>query len=558
MVIVRFQNRLFSIYLSLISWILRNKFLSFVLVAYAILMLTILDWGIPGLDHPFNYQMDEWHQLQAVKTALKDFSANVPGSAHGTMFHFILSGLYLSLFYLLGIINPFIIRSSVEFLQVQQKLFEILRLNTLIFGLLSIFFIAKVAREHLKVNQNIVIILFAITPLWLSLSNYFKYDIALVFWIIISLYYLLKFGTKPTLRNYLLAGIFCALAVSTKISAIPLFIAYITSFFSFKKKGRVKFKDLSMGVFVFCVVFVILGIPDLILGKGDYREFLYSNLVSGQNGYSNLISGFANWWEYWFVKILPLDFGYGFIALYCLGIIYWITLLVRNILKHEPLIFKKEFFLLFCFILFSFSLIPLKLGANGNRLLVLLPFFVLLTASFLQKMKSFILNHKLIAGSLLMAIFIVQFYQSIITVYVKWLPDVRQVSSQWMEKNIKKNTLIGIENIPIYQLLPDIVIKEFYLKERNSNYSSNFNYQIINNSSKTLPPIVIITDKKLDSYFKKSSKKELTGRLIKEGYNEIVQFNPPKVLYSFAGTELNYFTSGLAPIPMISIFEKGR
>lgn len=529
----------------------QNKFLFAVLLLYAGLMLSVINWGTPNLDHPFTYNMDEWHQLQAVRTTFKDLSANVPGSAHGTMLHFILSGIYLIPFYLFGIINPFAITSSVDFLNLQQQLFEILRLNTLIFGLLSIFFISKIAKEHLKINQNIAIILFTVSPLWLALSNYFKYDIALIFWIVISLHYLLKFAEKPNLRNYLIAGAFCSLAVATKISAFPLFIAYIISFFWFNKKGKRKFNAFFLGLLIFFALVIILGIPDLVLGKGDWGEFLYSNLVSGTTAYANLITGFDKWWQYWLLKIFPLDFGYGFIAVYFLGLAYWIILFVKSFLNHKLFFFKKEFFLLFCFIIFFMSLIPLKLGANGNRLLVLLPFLALLSSSFLQRIKGTLINYKFLFAILFLLIFIIQSYQSMILIYIKWLPDVRQTSSQWMKENVEKNTLIGIENIPIYQLLPDIIVKEFYSKDRN------YDYRIIDISSKTIPSLVIITNKELDAnYFRDSAKKQLLRRLTEEDYREVVEFKPPKILYLFAGNELNYSTSGLAPISSISVFKK--
>ena len=550
---MKFKNKLKNNFSCLMNCILRNKFLLSVLVIYAILMLSVIDWGTPNVSHPFNYQMDEWHQLQAVRSTFKYLSPNVSGSAHGTMLHFILSGIYLIPFVIFGAINPFAIKSSVDFLDLQQKLFQILRLNTLIFGLLSIFFIAKIAKEHLKINQNMAIILFVVTPLWLSLSNYFKYDIALVFWITISPYYLLKFAEKPTLRNYLIAGAFCSLAVATKISAFPLFIAYVVSFFLFKKKGKIIFKDLGIGLFIFFITFLILGIPDLILGKGNWDEFLYSNLVSGSSGYSNVLTGFSSWWQYLLFKVLPIDFGYGFLLIYIFGIIYWIILFLKNILNKRLFLFKNELFLFFCFLLFFLSLVPLKLGGNGNRLLILLPFFTLLAASFLQRIKSVIANNNVAIEGLLIVIFIVQFYQSIIMVYVKWLPDVRQTSSQWIQKHIEKDTLIGIENIPIYQLLPDIVVKEFYSRDKN------YDYQIIDASSKTIPSLVIVTDKELDlNYFKESAKKRLLKRLKEEEYREIIEFKPPKILYLFTGNELNYSSSGLAPISTISIFKKDK
>lgn len=551
------KNKKNSVWSILTNYVFRNKFLFGVLLFYTLLMLSIINWGIPNQNHPFTYNMDEWHQLQAVRTTFKYFSPNVPGSAHGTMFQFILTGAYLIPFYVLGAINPFAIMPSIDSLIIQHRLFEILRLNTLIFGLLSIFFIAKIAKEQLKINSNITIILFVISPLWLSLSNYFKYDIALIFWIILSLFYLLKFGSKPTLKNYLFAGIFCSLAVATKISALPIFLAYLFSYFWFNKKHRWELKELLLGIILFFVIFMLFGIPDLLLGKGSWKEFLYSNLVSGSSGYSNLITGFNDWRQYLLFQILPIDFGYGFFPIYILGIFYWIITFFKNFLSKKLSLFKNEIFILFCFLLFALSLFPLKTGANGNRLLVLLPFFSLLSSLFLSRIKSIIVSNKIVIGSLLVIFFMFQFYQSIIMIYVKCLPDVRQVSSQWIKNNIKQDTLIGIENIPIYQLLPDIIIKDFYLKDKNYSYKPNFNYQIVDASSRTIPSIVIVTDKELDFYyFKKSAKKQLIERLKKDGYKETIEFKPPEALRLFSGNELNYSISGLAPISSVSIFSK--
>jgi len=554
---MKFRNKRNNISSCLINYILQNKFLFGVLLFYSLLMLSIINWGIPNQNHPFAYNMDEWHQLQAVRTTIKNFSPNVSGSSHGTMFHFILTGVYLTPFFVFGAMNPFILNSPVDLLDIQQKLFVILRLNTLIFGILSIFFIAKIAKEYLRINQNITVILFVVTPLWLSLSNYFKYDIALVFWIISSLFYLFKFSSKPSLRNYLIAGVFCSLAVATKISALPILLIYSISYFWFMKKNKWKLNESFWGIILFFGIFLLLGVPDLILGKGDWREFLYSNLVSGSSGYSNILTGFNAWWQYILLKIMPIDFGYGFIIIYVIGISYWLAFFLKSLIKKKFTMFKNEFFLLFCFLVFTASLVPLKLGANGNRLLVLLPFFALLSGVFLQRLKKSLNNLKIVIWIIFILIFVIQFYQSAIMIYIKWLPDVRVLSSKWMKENLAKGTLIGVENIPIYQLLPDVVIKEFYSIDRKFNHSASFSYKVIDASSRSIPSIVVVTGKELDLYyFKKSQKKQLVERLMREGYREKIEFKPFQALYLFSENELNYSVSGLAPISTISVFEK--
>lgn len=534
--------------------ILQNKILTGTILIYVLMMVSVINWGIPSSDHPYNYHMDEWHQFQAIKATFKNLSANSSGSAHGTMFQFILSGVYLIPFYLFKLINPFNIRSSVDMLSEQQRIFEILRLNTIFFGAMSIFMIAKIVKGYFVKNHNIAVIIFTITPLWLSLSNYFKYDIALIFWINLALFCLLKFGEKPTLRNYLLAGFVCALAVATKISAFPLIPAYTISFFLFLDKSKRQIKTFFFGLIIFLLGVLIFGIPDLILGRGDYREFLYSNLVLSPNNYSNYILN-QDWWRYLLLKTFPMDFGYSFYILSVLGIFYSFFKFFKSKLNIKSFFSKNELFMLICLFLFLVSLFPLKLEANGNRLFVLLPFFAIFSNILLDKILNKFSNFKFQMYLILVLLLIFQFLQSFSMVYIKWQADPRQQSSYWLVKNLNRGSVIGIENIPIYQLLPDLVIKEFYSKKDNNR----FEYEVINSKSLLLPNVIVITNKELDfNHFKKSPKKDLLARMNTDGYKTIGEFKPNKLLYEIMGNEFDFYLSGIVPISTITIYQRDK
>ena len=112
--------------------------------------------------------------------------------------------------------------------------------------------------------------------------------------------------------------------------------------------------------------------------------------------------------------------------------------------------------------MFLLSLIPLGLGAAGNRSLVLLPFMALLSAKFIVNMLRRN-KHKLHIAIFIGILALLQFYESSVVIYAKYSKNVLQKSSEWIINNIPKGTVIGIENIPIYQTLPDIVLKEYYL-----------------------------------------------------------------------------------------------
>lgn len=525
-----------------------SKFVYGIILIYALGMISVINWGIPNLDHPYNYHMDEWHQLQSIRSLFQYGTPNVPGAANGTIFQFLLSGLYLLPFILLKIIDPFSVKAGIESLLMQEKLFEILRLNTLIFGILSIFVLANLVKQYLKLNPIFTVILFTVTPLWLALSNYFKYDIALIFWLITSLFYLLKYGSNPTLRNYIIAGIFCSLAIATKISALPLLVIYIFSFFYFNWKKKKKYKQLLIGFLIFLCLFLIVGIPDLLLQKGDYGEYLYSNLIRDKTIFDNFILPYNSQWEYLIKKVIPLDFGYVFSGITGLSLIYWIRKLNFKKYKNETFLFVSMF-------VFILSLVPLELGANGNRLLVLLPFFAIFSSLFIQKITKNFPRFKYNIFFLLTVLLNIQLYQSFLMISIKWKEDIRQASSNWIQKNITKGSTIGVQNIPIYQLLPNLVIKEFYSKTK----SGMFNYRIVDNETILLPSVIIITNKELDlNYLRRSRKKSLIARLNKENYRMVKEFKPPQILYKTMGDEFDFYSSGIVPIWTISIYRQDK
>lgn len=545
----------------MVKEIFKNKLVVFLIVLYIFSMVTVITWGIPNENHPFNYHMDEWHQMQAIRSLFKYGSSNVQGAANGPVFHFGLSGLYLSPFVAFGIIDPFSIKSAVSALPMQTKLFMILRLNTVLFGALSLLFLSMIAKRYLKTNPSFTLILFIFTPVWLTLSNFFKYDIALTFWITASIYFLLRFGTSPNLKNYLIAGICCSLAFATKITALPILVIYIFAFFYFFPKKRFRYRYLFAGIFIFLIIFLIFGIPDLLLGKGDYGEYIMSNNPFSGRSTGNLLTDYRlsqPWLVYTLFKIWPLNFGYPFFLIYLASFFYWAKQSIVNKFKVNYSLHKNEIFIFMSLSIFILCLLPLKNGANGNRLLVLLPFLTLLSSSFLTIVWKRISGYSRKAFiTIFIVIIAVQSYQALAHIYIKWQKDARELSSAWITKNINKGSVIGIENIPIYQLLPDLILKEFYAKQYSPKTHTKFNYELVNATSELLPNFVVITNREFDIDFAKDSpKKQLINRLNRENYKIVVEFKPPEILYKIFGNELDLRTSGIVPIPTITVYKK--
>ena len=559
--------------------ILKNKAVSIVIGIYILTMLSILNWGIPNPSHPFTYHMDEWHQLQSIRAIFEHGSPNVSGAANGTMFQFFLSGVYLIPFIILNLVNPFVISSSISSLMMQQSLFQILRLNTLLFGIMSIVVIAYIAKKYFKVNPFLLTFLFTISPLWMSLSNYFKYDIALIFWLVLALKFLLDYGYDPSLKRYCYAGVICSLALSTKISALPIIPIYIFSYILYTKNIKKKIHYLIAGLLVFIFTFILFGIPDIIFAKGNLTEYLRSNLINTPKETSNFILG-TNYLAFLIVKNYPSSFGH--ILFYTFVLVLMISL-VRMLGKmfleahslHKFLDFKynlKHFgflisdfkqknyiFLYISLFLFSLSLIPLKFDARGNRLLVLLPFIVIITAVVLTRFLKLLRGLK--RNIFLIIIFLgisIQAFETFAWVSVKLKDDPRKTSSVWIKRHILEGSVIGIENIPLYQSLPDIILKEYYEKQYNQASKSIYNYKVVDYKSDGFPNILVVSnDEVTKKYLKTSPKKILLERLKKKGYKRIIKFEPDYTYFKFIGNDLTFFYSVLPAIPnSISIYAK--
>lgn len=537
-----------------------NLALLILLLIYIITMLSVITSGIPNQIHPFAYQMDEWHQFQSVRTVLKYGTPNVPGSANGTMLNFFISGVMLVPFYLTKIINPFAIKSAVDSLVEQEKLFILLRLFTLFFGSLTLIYIAKMAKV-LKIKSTLAIFMFLFTPAWLVLSNFFKYDVALTFWITLSLYYLIKYSFIPNRRNFIIASFVSGMAFAVKVSALPLLPILVLAFFLFVRNFKKNYLDLLLGILTYLFISIFFGLPDIVFGGRNMNDYLFSNVVSGplemlknhNLGYSLL--------NLTLVHKFPAIFGHMLYLLTIFSLFFILVFVVLDLVKKNYFGFKLKFFLILSFLLFCLSLVPLGITISANRVIVLLPFIVVLDTIVLGEILAVFKNKKLFVGilSLLFVIlFSVQIFESYLWVRLKISNLPEQASSAWILRNIPKQSSIGLENIPIYQFEPDIVLKEFYNKQYHPNINNIYNYYVVDSNTKNLPKYIILSNVNYElKYLKKSSKNDLVKRIKNDNYSEVAYFPLIVPYYNYFDSYFYYPFAGLFAYPDgISIYEK--
>lgn len=531
-----------------------NKVVVIIMFAYVLAELSVISWGIPNSLHPFPYHMDEWHQLQAVRSMFSTGTSNVEGAAHGPILEFFIAGLYLLPFYLFKIINPFAIQSSVGSLELQERLFVVLRLSTLLYGVGSLIVLGAIAKRLLKVSSTLAVFVFATTPIWFSLSNYFKYDIALLFWMLVSMYFTIHYGQSQKVVHFLLAGIGAAFAIAVKISALPFLALYIVGYFIFTNK--VQPRILVGGLLLTISTTILFGVPDMFYRAGEYYYYLYSNTLAIAYP-SEIYTLDMPPLFYYFLRQMPTSFGYVMYSVFLLSLFLTVVSSIYQLFVKRYLN-RISLYLFAGFILFAASLLSLKLDAGSNRVLVLLPFGALIVTYSLSSLyRKLGLTLKRIVTVTFCVLFIIQVFQTLIWVEMRLQPSPQKVSSQWIIDNIPLETTIGLENIPIYQLLPEYIVNDYYQEQYNSQYRQHFAYAIVSDKTASLPGYIVLTNDSIDTnYFKDTPKKSLLKRMRRENYRIVKRFSPDFTYFKFFGSDFDYYLSGLMASPVtISIYK---
>lgn len=522
-----------------VSYLKQHRVLLLLISIYCLLILATLHSGAPNQNHPFPYNMDEWHQLEAVKETFKKGTPNTPGAANGTLFHFLISGFYLAPFILSKYIS--VTEMRVFDLAMRERVFELVRLSTLMWGVLSLFVVIRLA-ELTNASRKITLFLFIFCPLWLSLSGYFKYDIGLMFWILLSLLFFIKYSYTPTKRNYLLASIFPAVAFAVKVSAIPLLPIYVLSFFLFHPDRKKDISTLLIGMFSYGCLALFLGLPDMFFGKGNIVDYLVNNILETPHTTDNILFG-MNPWMYLFTRHYPIIFGQGLLTLFAISSLY----ILYSAVKKGCNQYKVELFLLLSALVFVISIVPLQILGGGNRSLVLLPFLTLITGIGIKRIYVET-QYKFIITFLFIIMCTLQVYVASAAVYLKVAKSPQDVASSWIITHIPARTEIGIENIPIYQAIPDVIQKEFYFTQSGGGANNRFTYRVIDSKTARLPQVIVMTNGEIDEkYARTSPKKDLIARLTKEKYKKIRTFYPD-LGYQYL-SDLDYYYSWLIPSP---------
>src|SRR6185437_7588488 len=164
---------------------------------------------------------------------------------------------------------------------------------------------------------------------------------------------------------------------------------------------------------IFTFTFALLGIPDVIFFHANWADYLSVDLGQQPNG----IFGMP-WYLFLLFEHYPIIFGHGLYMLTLIAFLYFVIKVNRVRKKDFVKKYKNLLFLACSCLLFCASLVTLWFGAEGERMLVILPFISLFSGYVVARL---VKMNKYIIIPLLCIVIAVQFFESFHFYGLNWV-----------------------------------------------------------------------------------------------------------------------------------------
>jgi len=345
-------------------------------------------------------------------------------------------------------------------------------------------------------NQTIGLVaafFYAISVFPIQTAHFYAVDTLLTFFVTLTLYQLVRFYEKSSIKNSMLLGVFFGFSLATKISAIPLIIAIIAAiaadflllFIKQPHKPRVWFPHVPRflkrlifdGITIAIATVITFSIlqPYAII---DFQEFWRQNMEQRRMTYDAFTFPYTLQYvgkiPYWYELKNIFLWGQGplLATLSFLGALYVTLFSIRNHLRvgrmdssRVSVKWTQELIILIFF--WTYFIIAGKFAVGWMRyMLPLYPLFALFAAVFFLRLLSFrakprssgrsrgtSLNsfwfmrslHALRLVGMTAIIILIMFWPlSFMNIYTK--PNTRVLASEWIYQNIPPNKTIAREH----------------------------------------------------------------------------------------------------------------
>jgi len=205
-----------------------------ILVLAAGLRVVGLQWGLPNATHVFSYHPDEYHSLRGA------FSAVLAGDPNPHFFN------YGSLYLYLTTVAVVLADSPVPTMMTPEAIGKMMhdwtlaaRHVNLVLALVTVLVVYQAGRELLGRRFGLLAALaLAVFPLHVLHSHYATVDVPQACFIALTLLFAVRIGQRARTRDYLWAGLWAGLAVSTKYSGALVLVAPLIVHFVAPREER--------------------------------------------------------------------------------------------------------------------------------------------------------------------------------------------------------------------------------------------------------------------------------------------------------------------------------
>lgn len=284
-------------------------------------------------------------------------------------------------------------------------------------------------------------------------AHYAVPDSLSLFFIVLSISFSLKILENPSLKNYLLSGLFCGLSLGSKFSGLISLGYLICAHLPFLKIKSAHYKFALSLLALFLAFFIVSPYHILYLKEamGDYRHYL---LEKGYFDAGNFKS--YGYFSYPFI-LLPDNFG-------ILALLF--SLLGLGAMFSQD---KRKALFLFIPVLVYFLIIGREKGGILQNILPFLPVLSIFAAYFLLWLKENGLKRWLLILLIILA-FLPQLAKGIIFDSSLLRKDTRILAQDWLLRNVDKNAKIAFERYTPFDL--NYIGLSAVKKRFNSNYFS--------------------------------------------------------------------------------------
>ena len=412
-----------------------------------------LDWGLPYPMHP-----DERNMAVALSQLVCKFKPHQFDLENCFNPHFFAYGqlpLYLS-YFLIWVFKGFSSFGEINILFEEATI--VLRFISALASLFSAVIVIEILKIITKKEKFFWWLMVIFSPFFIQFSHFGTTESLLTFFYLLLIFLsLLLFEKKMTFKKFIfLSSLVFGLSLATKVSSLiysflPIFAIFLTKEKSFYQKFF-----LIIYFFASSLIFFLIFSPHNFI---SWKDFISSLNYESAVALGKILVFYTKQFDYSLPIIFPLlkviPFALGLIGF--LGIFGFFPVILKN-KKDKRLIFLGCSFLIY-FLPNAF------IFTKWTRFLApIFPVILIFGILVLEEIKIFLIRFLVIFLSLILGFSYLSIYQK---------PDVRFSSSEWIFKNIPKNSYILSETANV------IDIPILNPKIKNLNQEINRNYQII-------------------------------------------------------------------------------